>query len=116
MFFFFSSRRRHTRCSRDWSSDVCSSDLAARGFGNFGTSSKIMMASFQTQKAKPKSHERFSRPALQDLPSTSAHGLIRSAGKCPAEQRDERDWFGQELGCGGPSPYSPQDSDFRLHL
>src|SRR3989449_4448440 len=29
MFFFFSSRRRHTRCSRDWSSDVCSSDLSA---------------------------------------------------------------------------------------
>src|SRR3989449_4149962 len=29
-YFFFSSRRRHTRCSRDWSSDVCSSDLDAR--------------------------------------------------------------------------------------
>src|SRR2546429_6025665 len=28
--FFFSSRRRHTRCSRDWSSDVCSSDLRAQ--------------------------------------------------------------------------------------
>src|SRR5207302_8311123 len=28
-FFFFSSRRRHTRFSRDWSSDVCSSDLCA---------------------------------------------------------------------------------------
>src|SRR3989442_15394042 len=27
-FFFFSSRRRHTRCGRDWSSDVCSSDLS----------------------------------------------------------------------------------------
>src|SRR2546429_5259360 len=27
VYFFFSSRRRHTRCSRDWSSDVCSSDL-----------------------------------------------------------------------------------------
>src|SRR5579872_1167237 len=27
--FFFSSRRRHTRCGRDWSSDVCSSDLHA---------------------------------------------------------------------------------------
>src|SRR5216684_7548290 len=27
--FFFSRRRRHTRCSRDWSSDVCSSDLSA---------------------------------------------------------------------------------------
>src|SRR5437868_13080147 len=28
-FFFFSSRRRHTRSKRDWSSDVCSSDLPA---------------------------------------------------------------------------------------
>src|SRR5204862_4070309 len=27
--FFFSSRRRHTRSLRDWSSDVCSSDLAS---------------------------------------------------------------------------------------
>src|SRR5437899_8343442 len=27
--FFFSSRRRHTRCLSDWSSDVCSSDLEA---------------------------------------------------------------------------------------
>src|SRR3712207_7929993 len=33
-FFFFSSRRRHTRYWRDWSSDVCSSDPA-------GTSSQI---------------------------------------------------------------------------
>src|SRR5206468_9775789 len=29
-FFFFSSRRRHTRSDRDWSSDVCSSDLNIR--------------------------------------------------------------------------------------
>src|SRR3712207_1074078 len=29
VFFFFSSRRRHTRYWRDWSSDVCSSDLKA---------------------------------------------------------------------------------------
>src|SRR5438445_10758065 len=29
LFFFFSSRRRHTRYWRDWSSDVCSSDLGA---------------------------------------------------------------------------------------
>src|ERR1035441_10776401 len=29
LFFFFSSRRRHTRCLSDWSSDVCSSDLYA---------------------------------------------------------------------------------------
>src|SRR6266513_3698922 len=30
VFFFFSSRRRHTRSKRDWSSDVCSSDLVHR--------------------------------------------------------------------------------------
>src|SRR5256885_10732700 len=29
VFFFFSSRRRHTRLQGDWSSDVCSSDLVA---------------------------------------------------------------------------------------
>src|SRR5690554_7365204 len=29
--FFFSSRRRHTMCGRDWSSDVCSSDLESAG-------------------------------------------------------------------------------------
>src|SRR5436305_5839348 len=32
LLYFFPSRRRHTRCGRDWSSDVCSSDLKlARG-------------------------------------------------------------------------------------
>src|SRR3712207_4204533 len=31
LFFFFSSRRRHTRYWRDWSSDVCSSDLTRPG-------------------------------------------------------------------------------------
>src|SRR6266403_4329903 len=35
-FFFFSSRRRHTRSLRDWSSDVCSSDLFARGLQKNG--------------------------------------------------------------------------------
>src|SRR5215813_6106810 len=33
IFFFFSSRRRHTRCGRDWSSDVCSSDLGRAAGG-----------------------------------------------------------------------------------
>ena len=32
--FFFSSRRRHTRSLCDWSSDVCSSDLAERAWSN----------------------------------------------------------------------------------
>src|SRR6266496_5607901 len=32
-YFFFSSRRRHTSSLRDWSSDVCSSDLSPAGNG-----------------------------------------------------------------------------------
>src|SRR2546426_8795024 len=36
VFFFFSSRRRHTRLQGDWSSDVCSSDLSL-AWGHFGT-------------------------------------------------------------------------------
>src|SRR3712207_6616870 len=45
-FFFFSSRRRHTRYWRDWSSDVCSSDLTARrlfetkGLAHYGSPDK----------------------------------------------------------------------------
>src|SRR5256884_4618304 len=38
--FFFSSRRRHTRCSRDWSSDVCSSDLNRTDKARRGTAKK----------------------------------------------------------------------------
>src|SRR5204863_930006 len=34
--FFFSSRRRHTRSLRDWSSDVCSSDLGRLSPGDSG--------------------------------------------------------------------------------
>src|SRR5215212_5091417 len=37
VFLFFSSRRRHTRCLSDWSSDVCSSDL-----GWMGSASRVM--------------------------------------------------------------------------
>src|SRR5262245_64421812 len=38
--FFFSSRRRHTRCLSDWSSDVCSSDLTPSS-GNILTNGNI---------------------------------------------------------------------------
>src|SRR3712207_5785255 len=44
-FFFFSSRRRHTRYWRDWSSDVCSSDLIAEtGAGQHGVATATVCA------------------------------------------------------------------------
>src|SRR5947209_917 len=43
IFFFFSSRRRHTRYWRDWSSDVCSSDLPDRTVVLFDGDGSLMM-------------------------------------------------------------------------
>src|SRR5690554_3823805 len=47
MYFFFSSRRRHTRCGRDWSSDVCSSDLGRFFFGPGGPREQVQERPFQ---------------------------------------------------------------------
>src|SRR3712207_8161144 len=59
MSFFFSSRRRHTRYWRDWSSDVCSSDLV-REKPTMTTTNKIdVYFSLKFQKFKG----RRSRPA-----------------------------------------------------
>src|SRR5256884_1903047 len=43
-YIFFSSRRRHTRCSRDWSSDVCSSDVRKVFAGGDGQPLEVLRA------------------------------------------------------------------------
>src|SRR5260370_14617148 len=47
MFFFFSSRRRHTRFKCDWSSDVCSSDLMG-----IVTKNAIMLVEFAVESMR----------------------------------------------------------------
>src|SRR5690349_23473532 len=47
IFFFFSSRRRHTRSLRDWSSDVCSSDLRV-SHSSFVTRASILTSQLST--------------------------------------------------------------------
>src|SRR6266576_6932175 len=47
MLFFFSSRRRHTRSLRDWSSDVCSSDLGGGGGSRRGPEKMIAYLSHE---------------------------------------------------------------------
>src|SRR5690554_7889881 len=49
--FFFSSRRRHTRCGRDWSSDVCSSDLSKLTDSRYAVSFTSKCAEDQPVKA-----------------------------------------------------------------
>src|SRR5947207_11523952 len=58
-FFFFSSRRRHTRSLCDWSSDVCSSDLAARAGGEpFGNTAPDRRRVLQPVAAEPVGQDR----------------------------------------------------------
>src|SRR5215475_15641733 len=66
MLFFFSSRRRHTRFSRDWSSDVCSSDLGqwkdmARVLGFHGAEHKAIHALEAGVPLTPANVQGFSR-------------------------------------------------------
>src|SRR5262245_65850256 len=65
-FFFFSSRRRHTRCLSDWSSDVCSSDL-----GTFTTLSPL-----QPITATP-----YAVQSLNAASATTARSEERRVGK-----------------------------------
>src|SRR5256885_398098 len=58
-FFFFSSRRRHTRLQGDWSSDVCSSDLESWAAGIpwpggqiSGTCSKLLGRRFRSEERR----------------------------------------------------------------
>src|SRR2546429_4483714 len=77
VFFFFSSRRRHTRCSRDWSSDVCSSDLAAYVTGSQGLTSystaEITRVTPSAKRAPTPTPISASRnPVFATMPKTSA--------------------------------------------
>src|SRR5215469_7954752 len=90
-FFFFSSRRRHTRSLRDWSSDVCSSDL-----------------DFEGDPGRPLSERRIKRSPLQDVAGmvdsfyTVSHGalfgetpgLILKPGNSTATAAWARYWSG----------------------
>src|SRR5205814_3120244 len=64
-FFFFSSRRRHTRCLSDWSSDVCSSDLR--------------------EHAEPRPQRCCRR--CRALSARSVQGWRNVCGRCPISRR-----------------------------
>src|SRR5690606_20713592 len=74
-FFFFSSRRRHTRFSRDWSSDVCSSDLSFFA-GSVGP----------TGRRRPGQR----RPAHPTTPCPGAHRAVAPRYRERSHQRRRR--------------------------
>src|SRR2546422_5813309 len=94
-FFFFSSRRRHTRCSRDWSSDVCSSDLfteggVVRSYGNRYYHKPVITGEVKWLKPITVDWWKYAqsltkRPVKGDRKSTrlnSSHGYISYAVFC----------------------------------
>src|SRR5437868_9297660 len=93
IYFFFSSRRRHTRSKRDWSSDVCSSDLNV-----------LKPISITVEDLK--------LPPIIMLKSTTTLGEVTVSGKKPfielgmgkilvnVDQRSEERRVGKECRCG----------------
>src|SRR2546422_8470622 len=73
--FFFSSRRRHTRCSRDWSSDVCSSDLLIE----------------EVKQLHPQYRHRRIQGMLQQqgvyLSASAIYGHLKELGEVRSEER-----------------------------
>src|SRR2546421_7048848 len=58
VFFFFSSRRRHTRSDRDWSSDVCSSDLLPLRLSRRQRSLLLLLVLLRRASSLRRSHSR----------------------------------------------------------
>src|SRR5699024_11348226 len=82
LFFFFSSRRRHTRSKRDWSSDVCSSDLVTV---DFSPSSK-------ESPARPPKVAPFSISAPE--PISAPRRMVTFLPRRSEERRVGREWGG----------------------
>src|SRR5207247_4435629 len=83
--FFFSSRRRHTRSTRDWSSDVCSSDLRVRGDADRVVELyRLLDGNAQTLRGELRRRRR-------DLPASSCR-LVR-----PREELDDLEVRGEPL-------------------
>src|SRR5690625_6213433 len=87
--FFFSSRRRHTRWPRDWSSDVCSSDLVGRSVALYELDQRlfhvlVVVAEIEHAGAGKKVNVRLA-VFIQDRKSTrlnSSHVAISYAVFC----------------------------------
>src|SRR5690606_39397552 len=97
-FFFFSSRRRHTSFSRDWSSDVCSSDLegATRrmSFGLSGPISESLSFRLYGNLNKTDSDD----PEINKGHQTERGGA--NANSLPAGRRSEERRVGKERRTG----------------
>src|SRR5690606_32637830 len=107
-FLFFSSRRRHTRFSRDWSSDVCSSDLRASAAGPSRRLPELVFAGadrYRLVRAWPRGrHHALAELAADDGTTVAAQwfadpaALAEAAAKAPEPARVAGDVLLQPAG------------------
>src|SRR5690606_39903631 len=97
--FFFSSRRRHTRFSRDWSSDVCSSDLS-------NCAARIR---YMKTKAIPMARAKPAAVSSWDLLLPVA-SMPYSVGSASFANRSEERRVGKECGGAGGGGGEAQES------
>src|SRR5690606_40288475 len=93
-YFFFSSRRRHTRFSRDWSSDVCSSDLLR-------SISSSQIDGTRQWITTPCAHSPIAGASLAWRSSLSSLCFLLSARERSEERRVGKVWRSGEWGHGG---------------
>src|SRR2546429_3506234 len=108
MFFFFSSRRRHTRCSRDWSSDVCSSDLVSmiapkapghrvREVFTEGGGTPALLAVEQDSSGSAKALAlSYAKGDRKSTRLNSSHGYISYAVFCLKKKKNEHEQLSHE--------------------
>src|SRR5437763_7775137 len=100
VFFFFSSRRRHTRYIGDWSSDVCSSDLA-----NFQQPMPIAGVAGESRHFQPDHKPGPTHAYLTDEP-LETFPLRRQGGGASQIAVDEHNVIGVPAECDGALPES----------
>src|SRR5690242_21828755 len=84
--FFFSSRRRHTRLTCDWSSDVCSSDLGGEELRDVATNAEEMNAVFELQPSDVL-FKRGTLWAVADDEQVGTRDLTANVGEGVEQQR-----------------------------
>src|SRR5690606_39620803 len=94
--FFFSSRRRHTRFSRDWSSDVCSSDL---GLSASNSSVNFSFVNSFTNQLLPNGTYELKGVFDQDPPNYMDFHCFLSWYKVDSSARSEERRVGKECRC-----------------
>src|SRR2546422_6385240 len=92
VFFFFSSRRRHTRCSRDWSSDVCSSDLYRASCRRTGACRRSASQALYHRRARHSERPREMRRATQAGRHTGVEGGASAGDTALAHRTLLHDW------------------------